>query len=348
MSHRSKTIRPLLALGKFALGGAILAYLLYQVRQQDGFSALIEQSKDWRFLALGVVCILVSELLSFGRWFILVRALGLDFRLLDAVRLGAIAFALNFVALGSLGGDVFKAVFIARSQPGRRTAAVTTIFVDRVVGLFTFLVLASVAVMVIDVGPVESTAVTVLFRLTLICTAVGWGGFALVLILPSFGNGRWMNLVERIPVVGTVGLQLVLSLAAYRNHKLELLKAFLLSVVVDTFFIVSFFLVAAGLPMHVPTLTEHFFVVPLSLVAGSIPITPSGLGTLEAAVEALYQIVPSDVAITPGTGTIAALAHRVGMMLVAAIGVAFYVSQRTAVSAEVNRFASSQPEATRS
>jgi hypothetical protein len=214
--------------------------------------------------------------------------------------------------------------------------------------LFTFLVLASVAVMVIDVGPVESTAVTVLFRLTLICTAVGWGGFALVLFLPSFGNGRWMNLVERIPVVGTVGLQLVLSLAAYRNHKLELLKAFLLSVVVDTFFIVSFFLVAAGLPMHVPTLTEHFFVVPLSLVAGSIPITPSGLGTLEAAVEALYQIVPSDVAITSGTGTIAALAHRVGMMLVAAIGVAFYVSQRTAVSAEINRFASSRPEATRS
>lgn len=330
----STTKQRLTMAAKLALAAAILAYLLHQVGQQDGFSRLVDQEKNWGMLALGVGCIFASVTLSFVRWYILVRALELDFRLIDALRLGAIGFALNFVALGNVGGDVFKAVFIARSQPGRRTAAVTTIAVDRAVGLFTFLVLASAAVVLMDLGGDPATTVAVLCRLTLITTAVGATAILLVLFHPGF-TGDWLvRLVGRVPLIGAIGVQFVAALAAYRDRKRQLLAAFLLSVVVDTFFIVSMYLVASGLPIRVPTLGEHFLVVPLALVAGSIPITPSGLGTLELAVNALYQVVPSGVEIVDGTGTIVTLAHRVGMMIVASIGVLFYASQRSRRTAD--------------
>jgi uncharacterized membrane protein YbhN (UPF0104 family) len=79
----------------------------------------------------------------------------------------------------------------------------------------------------------------------------------------------------------------------------------------------------------VPSLLEHYFVLPMALAAGSIPITPNGLGTLELAVNKLYQVVPSGATISPCTGTLAALAHRVAMLVVGVAAVVFYVAQRS-------------------
>src|SRR5690606_19120034 len=86
------------------LGGcALLAYLLYQAQQHAGFSRLVDQPKNWPLLALGVVLVLASIALSFVRWWLLTRALSLQVVLTDALRLGSIGFALNFVALGNVG-----------------------------------------------------------------------------------------------------------------------------------------------------------------------------------------------------------------------------------------------------
>src|SRR5262249_22201780 len=73
-------------------------------------------------------------LLTFVRWFILVRAQGLPFTLPNALRLGMIGNYFNTFLPGSVGGDIIKATFIAREQD-RRTVAVATVVLDRVVGL---------------------------------------------------------------------------------------------------------------------------------------------------------------------------------------------------------------------
>jgi uncharacterized membrane protein YbhN (UPF0104 family) len=77
-------------------------------------------------------------------------------------------------------------------------------------------------------------------------------------------------------------------------------------------------------------------IVPAANMAGAIPATPSGLGTLEAAVEALYQAVPGNSGILPGDGTLVALAHRVTMIAVAMIGMIYYLSQRAELSDVLN------------
>ena len=65
--------------------------------------------------------------------------MALPFRIRDAFRLSFLSYLLNFVSVGSVGGDLFKAFFIAREQPGRRTEAVATVVVDRIVGLYGLL-----------------------------------------------------------------------------------------------------------------------------------------------------------------------------------------------------------------
>src|SRR4029077_20694250 len=77
---------------------------------------------------------LASVLLTFVRWYFLVRAQGLPFSLTSALRLGMIGFYLNTFLPGAVGGDLIKAAFIAREQ-SRRTVAVATVIIDRVIGL---------------------------------------------------------------------------------------------------------------------------------------------------------------------------------------------------------------------
>ena len=63
---------------------------------------------------------------------------------------GALGFALNFVSLGTVGGDLFKAVLLAKVSPGRRTEAVVTVMADRILGLLMMMLLASTAILFAD------------------------------------------------------------------------------------------------------------------------------------------------------------------------------------------------------
>ncbi len=90
------------------------------------------------FLALAFAFGLTALLLTFVRWYILVRAVDLPFRLTDAIRLGFIGFFFNTLMPGAVGGDAIKAWFLAREQK-RRTTAVATVIMDRAIALWALI-----------------------------------------------------------------------------------------------------------------------------------------------------------------------------------------------------------------
>lgn len=325
------THKTLIALAKITLGVAILAYLLWQVQQHDGFRRLIEEPKNWSFLAAGLCCTFIAVTLGFIRWHILVTALGLKFRVVDALRLGSLGFMLNFVTLGSIGGDLFRAIFLARQQPGRRTHAVATVVADRVMGLLTMLTLASAGVLAADLIATSSRELAVFCRIILAASAAGWLGVALVLTVPALSSPWLSELVERIPIAGKTLGRLVDAVRLYRDEKRQLALAAALSGTLAVFYISSYYFVARGLPVHEPSWTQHLVIVPIASLAGAIPATPNGLGTLEAAIEVLYRAMPGSREVVAGDGTMVALAHRVTMMAVAMVGMAYYLSHRAEV-----------------
>lgn len=345
MSSPTSTRRTILLVLKLAFGCAILAFLIVQAQKHEGFSRLVHQPKQWGFLFAALVCTFASISLSFVRWFYLVHALDLKFRLADAFRLGSLGFVLNFVSFGSVGGDLFKAFFLAREQPGRRTEAVATVMADRVLGLLSMLVMASGVILLTDFASKVPGPVKILCQATLISTALGLL-VAGVLLLPVLA-GSWLTWIKemfhRLPVVGVTIGRLINAVAVYRERKLLLLYATAISFVVDVLFIGTFYLVARGLPINEPSLAEHVFIVPLSLLAGALPATPAGLGTQEAAVEALYLASPSAKQVLPGDGTIVALGQRLTMVTVALFGLVYYLTQRAEVR-EVMAEAEQVPE----
>lgn len=317
----------LIVVAKISLATAILGYLLVQVQRQAGFERLVHEPKQWHLLAIGLACTAVAITLAFVRWHVLLSALKLNFRLVDTMRLGALGFALNFVSLGSIGGDLFKAIFAAKDSPGRRTDAVATVVLDRVVGVMMMLVLASVASMFVD-WEAAPPAIKVLVQTIRFATVGLLAGVGLVLLVPALSGEGIRRILRALPLVGSTAERLIAVISAYRDEKRLLFSACGISLLSNTIFILSFYFVAQGLPVRAPSLAEHFVIVPTANLAGAIPATPSGLGTMELAVDRLYQAVPIAERIPAGDGTLVALGQRATMILFAAACLAFYVLQR--------------------
>ena len=314
---------------------AIIAYVIFDVVQKnpDAFKRLSSEQKNWTLLGLAWLCILCGVVITFVRWYFLVRALELPFRLRDAFRLGFLGYMLNFVSLGSVGGDLFKAVFIAREQPGRRVQAVSTVVVDRLIGLFGLLLVASIAIMVMQVadihGPVVTDEFKALRKLTLVATGIG-AIVGLAMLLPWFTSGPHVDFLTRLPKIGGFLGSIFQAMQVYRRRRRVLWGALLITLFVHLFNVLGFFLIARSLPGDAPTLAGHFVIIPLALVAGAIPLPLAGLGALELAMEKLYVAVASDCA--TGLGLIVSLAYRVITILIALVGVAFYLGRRREVA----------------
>jgi uncharacterized membrane protein YbhN (UPF0104 family) len=94
---------------------------------------------------------LVIEMTAVGiRWWIGLRAAGLRHPLPEVVRLSLLGYALNFVGLGIVGGDVVKALLLRTTE---RLRVMITVAVDRLIGLEGVLLFAAGATLLVDVAP---------------------------------------------------------------------------------------------------------------------------------------------------------------------------------------------------
>lgn len=322
--------KALIYLAKYLLPLVIIAGLLTTVSQQQ-WTQLAARIRAWTAhewsLMFGSLALVFSAVcITFVRWFLLVRALDLPFRLRDAFRLGFLCHLLNFVGIGSAGGDLFKAFFIAREQPGRRAAAVSTVVVDRVIGFYALLIVTSTAIVVADLSNTPAIVQTVC-DMTLTLTVVG----ALVIgvfLMPGLNASRITGWLIRIPKLGHLFAQLASSLRVYRDKPAILLISGTMSIGVHIALATAVYLSARALYDSIPTFSQHFIVVPLASVAGAIPLTPAGVGTFEAAFSLLFNSMIAD---PNGEGTIIALVYRLMLIMVAAIGMVYYWSSRKEV-----------------
>ena len=71
------------------------------------------------------------------RWRMVLEAQGLHLPFSRATEISFVAHFFNSFLLGSTGGDLMKAFYAARETHHKKTEAVTTVFVDRLIGLWS-------------------------------------------------------------------------------------------------------------------------------------------------------------------------------------------------------------------
>jgi uncharacterized protein (TIRG00374 family) len=316
---------------KYGLSLGILAYLVYNAAQQEGFAELVTSPKDWRLVAAAFVVCLAALIIGILRWHMLVRALGIDFRVRDAFRMGFLGYLFNFVTPGSVGGDLFKAIFIAREHPGRRAEAVASVVFDRLIGLYCLMLLASGALLVTGQFQSADEQIRGVARLTFLATAAGAVVIG-VMLAPGFTQGRVSRRLSQLPGIGRTLSDILRAVRIYRSKPGVLVASLLLTLVIQTCFTTGIFLLARALPRPAPSLADHFSIVPLSLLTGVLPF-PNGLGAFEFALDYLYHHVPAGQTIDAGHGLIVALGYRLVTVAMAGVGVVFYLVSRREVAA---------------
>jgi len=320
----------LVTLIKIGLAAAIVGYLVWNAWRNDAFDELARQSKNWWLLGVALAACASAVLLTMIRWYYLVRALGLPFTIRDALRLGFLGYLFNLAPAGIVGGDLLKAVMLARNHPDRRPEAVATVFVDRIIGLYLLFVVASAAILATGFWDSPDGDIVLMCRATFFLTVIGGLGIAGVL-LPDLSKGRTTRMLGSLPYAGPALEKLAEAIKMYRSKKLVLLAAALMSVGVHSLFTVGVFLIASGLYDTVPSFRMHFVLSPVSAVTGVIPLP---MGPFEWVLDSLYTKVPAagGGAATPGQGLVVALGYRFCTVLIAAVGICYYLGSREEVA----------------
>lgn len=294
--------RLLIGLAKYGVGFGLLGYLMWRNwapapdGSSPGLGEILAQPPRYGPLALASVICLAAILLTFLRWYVLVRAQALPFTVYNALRLGLIGFFLSTFLPGSVGGDIFKAAFLAREQE-RRTVAVATVIVDRVVGLwalFWLVALVGSAFWALDdpallQHPTLQIVVWSAVGVVVLTTALG----GLLLLLPERCSTALIARLTRIPRIGGSAAEFWRAIWMYRNQWPSVLAALLLSLVAHGGFVLTYYyapqtFVAAD---QLPSLKEQLLIVPVGMTFQAAVPLPGGLGGGEWGFEALFASV---------------------------------------------------------
>src|SRR5438309_1188398 len=165
-----------------ALAFALLGVAIWQ--KQDEIRDVLGRNLDGRLLALAFAIYMTAMVLSFVRWFWLVRVVEPSFRPGAAVLLGFLGNLFNLVIPGAVGGDLIKAAYLVRMRV-KKTQAIASMVIDRIVGLLGLFVLAGIAGA--WAWPMASTNVR---RLTLVVWAAVAAGFVALALIFTQGLTR--------------------------------------------------------------------------------------------------------------------------------------------------------------
>ncbi|NLS98130.1 MAG: flippase-like domain-containing protein [Planctomycetaceae bacterium] len=319
---------------KIVLPLAILAYLVWNAQREDAFTDLIRQPKNWPLLALALLSCSTAVMLTMIRWRYLVRALDIPFTVREALRFGFLGYLFNLAPMGIVGGDLLKAYLLAQHHPSKKTAAVASVFVDRIIGLYALFVVASAAILLTGFAATGNEWVRWICRVTHTITIVGTAGMIAVL-MPDLSRGGSTRLLAKTPLIGPTLEKVLLALAMYRRRWPVVVGASLMSVAVHSFFSIGIFLICSALYQTVPALRMHFVISPLSAALGVIPLPA---GPLEGGLDWLYAQVPaaSGAAIALGQGLVVALTYRTITVVIATVGFGYYLGSREEVSEAIH------------
>jgi len=307
--------KKLVSLLQLALGVGLIAFLFYRMdNKADLLDALRAIKDNWPYLVGALLCFPVCLSVGAWRWKLILDAHGMPLSMWRALELYLIGHFFNAFMFGAIGGDIIKVFFVAKAIPHKRTEAVTTVFIDRLVGMLALVALAVTVVAIryrFFLSYPETKAVMVFMIAVLLATV---GGLFVVFRRNVFEHWAFFRKLEERTALGKIiskvynafhdcfthrGLltrTLALSLV---NHVMLVLAAFLLGLGLNIRTVVPPAESTGGLAPSVPfccctslasEFANYLTVFPIVNGVAAIPATPGGLGTREYAAKFLLGV----------------------------------------------------------
>lgn len=216
----------------------------------------------------------LAIVLSAARWHVLMLSQDFELPWSQSLRLTWVGYFWNLVFPGVTGGDVVKAYYVAKANQ-RKTAAVTIVFLDRLIGIVAMAGLAATCTL-LHLQQQEFEGVKfIIFALFL--TAVAGG-----ILFYSRRLRRVVGLerlLEVLPFRNRIAL-VDQAIFHYRYHKRIIVWAVALSVTAHLIMVLTFVLIGRSLGLPAEAI-DYFIFVPVIMIVSALPISAGGLGVME-------------------------------------------------------------------
>ncbi len=240
-------------------------------------SRLIAVLKNVRISIVVAVCLgyLGSQALTSTKWWLLAGSAGVEATVARAIRAGFMGSYINCFGLGTVGGDVARALMLT-NEPSKRAASFASVAADRMLGMGVLASIGVFSAIFFRAGAIEgnvilpSIAVCILVPLSWVLAPR-----ALALILKMFPGAE-----KRSKGV----------LEAFPTDRATLVFASGISLVFHLLQISLFALITHGLGAHIPW-PFLLVAIPFANIASNLPLSWMGLGIRENAY--IFFFVPA-------------------------------------------------------
>lgn len=241
-----------------------------------GIAGVVERL-DWGQTLIAVVIFAPVWFIQAYRLVVMVAVQGVRLGYWNAVKLTFAGNFFNFALPGTTGGDVVKAYYLSH-YTHRKTEVVTTVFLDRAIGLLSVVMLAAGGIAMrwdpTQFGHLVGVLVVVFAALLV--------GIVVVFSRRVRHALQLSTLAERLPM-GEQILRVGRATVALRTHKGHAVASVVLSLVLQSIVIVSAAIMARALGMA-GDFSYYFIYVAIGFLIAAIPIAPpQAIGVMEAA-----------------------------------------------------------------
>ena len=291
----------------------LLGFLVYRMDLSRFWDVL--SSADWALVVLAGLVYFFTVAPSIIRWRAILEKFDIRTPLGKLSQICMIGYFFNMFLPSAIGGDFFRAFYLAKREDRGMSTTLTSTFVDRISGLSALLVIGCVSVLFYPVRVRGQSLAPVLLLLVGvfvvgIVTLFHPGSHRLMgRLLRKFGLSR---LEERFELVYR-------GLTQLRGSLSTILIMVAASLLVQFAVIVSMWLAALSIGIEAPF---HLFLVfiPLVNLSVALPLTINGMGLREA----IYYLLFSQVGVPVETAVTLSILNLVVMSMTAIPGGVVY------------------------
>ncbi len=275
------------ALLRLIAGAGIIAYLFSRMDLHGLMTILRESLTRWPWLLCSAMLCFICLCGGVIRWKIILDGRGLRMSWGRVFSVFFIGQFFNAFMFGSTGGDLARAFYATQETHHKKTEAVATVLIDRMIGLIVLNFIALVMLIARASFYINHwvTHIPALLMLGInLLTAIG------LVVLFNINRFQHWPLFRRItnhPVIGSIIKRTLISIFLYRRKTGVLFKTFLLSLAIHLLVILECYCLGRSFQIHLG-LIAYLTVIPMIIAIAAMPITPGGLGIREGLAVALF------------------------------------------------------------
>ena len=238
---------------------------------------------------LGLLIFAAAAFVASIRLRLLIEAQGITVTLKEALGLTFIGYFFNNFLPTSIGGDVVKAYYLSK-KTDKKAGAYASVFVDRVIGLFTMILMAFLALFFVEEGVADSTLRYIIYAITL-------GSIVSITLMTNKRLAQKFSFLFFI--INPIKEKLRKAYEAihqYQYQKTLMLKSFLISFLSQMLFFTSLGVVALSIGSRIPV-KDLLIKMPIVSMMSLLP-SINGLGLREGSTVVLFgPLIGSDKAL---------------------------------------------------